>query len=61
MKSRNTEKVFKSLKDVAEHIGCSKSSIHLSIRKNRPLLKKFKIDILELKLVGIENTVILKE
>jgi hypothetical protein len=40
----NTEKVFKSLKDVAEHIGCSKSSIHLSIRKNRPLLKKFKIE-----------------
>ena len=40
----NTETVFKSLKDITEHLNCSKSAIHTAIRKNRPLLKKYKVE-----------------
>lgn len=42
--STNTEIVFKSLKDITEHLNCSKSAIHVAMRKNRPLLKKYKVE-----------------
>jgi len=42
--STDTETVFKSLKDITEHLNCSKSAIHLAMRKNRPLLKKYKVE-----------------
>lgn len=39
----NTEQTFKSLKSIIKYLGCSKSAIYQSIRKNRLLLKKYKI------------------
>ena len=38
------EQVFKSIKAITEVLNCSKSAIHVAIRNNKLLLKKFKVE-----------------